>query len=252
MRTTAFFRFWPAAAAFLCCAFGQSDGLTPQPRPRFEVASVKASKLQYGNCKTTPFHLNCTGLGLDTMVLGAYARLPYLAQGLPSWANSAFYDINAVLEGQGSPAIGKRENFRLLMAALQSLLEERFHLRFHHENQLRSGFRLAATKGGLKLKSAEDPSKGALYHSIHGGIEYRNYTMANVAVVLSGDCQCPVVDATGAEGPYDFEIQLEPDEPHTNGSRLGPALGRFGLKLEAGKLETDIFVIDRLERPAGN
>jgi uncharacterized protein (TIGR03435 family) len=69
---------------------------------------VKASKSQYGGCKMTPFRLNCTGFGLDTMVRLAYGRPLYLVQGLPSWANSAFYDVNAVLERQGSPDIGKQ------------------------------------------------------------------------------------------------------------------------------------------------
>jgi uncharacterized protein (TIGR03435 family) len=252
MRITTFFRFGLTAVVFLCCALGQSDGLAPQPTSGFEAASVKASRSQYGNCKITPFRLNCTGFGLDTMVLRAYGQRPYLVKGLPPWASSAFYDINAVLEDQGSRAIGKQENLRLLMAGLQGLLEERFHLRFHHENQLRSGFRLVAAKGGLKLKSAANPSGSGFFTNSHRLVEYGNYTMARVAVVLSGDCKCPVVDVTRAEGHYDFELHPEPNEPQTNRSPLGAALGNFGLRLEAGKFETDILVIDRIEKLAGN
>lgn len=253
MNTTTFSRFGLAAVVFLRCAFGQSDAPLPQPRPRFEVASVKASKSQYGGCKVTPFRMNCTGYGLDTLILGAYAQSLYLVQGLPSWANNAFYDINAVLEGEGSPAVGKQENFRLLMLGLQGLLEERFGLRSHHESQLRPGLRLAAAKGGLKLKPTAGANTVYLAGIVKGRevIEYRNYAMATFASVLSFELERPVVDATGAEGRYDFEIQLEPDEHRTNRS-VSDALGNFGLRLEAGKYEFNVFVIDRLERPADN
>jgi uncharacterized protein (TIGR03435 family) len=141
------------------------------------------------------------------------------------------------------------------MLGLQGLLEERFHLRFHHESQLRPGLRLAAAKGGLKLKPTADPGGAARYASriVKGRrvIEYRNYAMAAFASFLSTDLERPVVDATGAEGRYDFEIQLEPDEHRTSRS-VSDALGNFGLRLEAGKYPLNIFVIDRLERPAGN
>ena len=255
MNATTFLCFGIVAVVFPCYAFGQGDSLDPQQRVKFEAASIKVSRLQYGNCKTTPFRVNCTGQRLDTLIMAAYRQRPYLVRGMPSWASSAFYDLNASLEHQqGSAALSNLENHKLVMAGVQSLLEDRCHLRFHRENQLRSGFRLVPTKGGLRLQSAADPTSvtaGIVNRKIDGHrvIEYRNYPMRQFASMLSWRLESPVVDATGAEGRYDFEIRPEADETDSYRSILG-ALGHFGLRLEAGKFETSILVIDRLEKPA--
>ncbi len=254
MNATTFLCFGIVAVVFPCYAFGQAESLDSQQRVKFEAASIKASSLQYGNCKTTPFRVNCTGQRLDTLIMAAYGQRPYLVRGMPSWASSAFYDLNASLQHQqGSAALSKVENHKLVMAGVQSLLEDRCHLRFHRENQLRSGFRLVPTKGGLKLQSAVHPggATGIVTRKIDGRrvIEYQNYPMRQFAGMLSGRLESPVVDATGAEGRYDFEVRPEADETDPYRSILG-TLGHFGLRLEAGEFETSIFVIDRLEKPA--
>ena len=79
--------------------------------------------------------------------------------------------------------------------------------------------------------------------------DYHHYTMANIAATLSSQLGRQVVDATGAEGRYDLKIVTAQDDTHA--SLIG-ALGDFGLRLEAAKIEADIFVIDRIEKPSGN
>ena len=255
MNMTSFFRIVLTGVVFLCSAFGRGGDPSPQQRPTFEAASLKASRESRDGCSYTPSRLQCAGYALTYLIMKAYSEHRFLVQGLPSWADRSFYDVNAVLERQGSPAVGAAENRTLLMEALQGLLEERFHLRFHHEKQLRQGFRLVAAKGGLKLKLVTDPTERTGYMSQSNrdrvAVEYRNFTMAGLANKLSVRLERPVIDATRADGHYDFGTTLKLDE-RGRGDPVLDALADFGLRLEAGKFQTDIFVIDRLEKPVGN
>jgi uncharacterized protein (TIGR03435 family) len=220
----------------------------------FEVASVKRSVPQSsGNCKITPMRLSCTNYRLDQIVYWAYKLTPSAVQGMPSWTAAAPYDINASSERETLATLSQAENHKLVIAGLQDLLVNRFHLTFHYEKQLRPGFRLVAKKGGLAIKPVANPKGGSSHSSsiVDGQrvIKFRNYTMANVADALTGELARPIVDATGIDGRYDFTVQIPLND---TGVTIFNALGDFGLKLEAEKIETNIFVIDRLEKPSDN
>ena len=255
MNMNAFFRIVLTGVVFLCSVLGRGADPSPQQRPAFEAASLKASRQSHDGCSYAPSRLRCTGHALSYLIMKAYSEHSFVVQGLPSWADRSFYDVDAVLERQGSPAVGAEENRTLLNEALQGLLEERFHLRFHHEKQLRQGYRLVAAKGGLKLKPVTDPTERTGYMNRRNrdgvAVEYRNFTMARLANKLSLRLERPVIDATRADGHYDFGTTLKLDE-RGKGDPALDALGDFGLRLEAGKFQTDIFVIDRLEKPDGN
>jgi len=75
----------------------------------------------------------------------------------------------------------------------------------------------------------------------------------------------PVVDRTGIEGRFDFTLDWRPDE--TQFASFGPPQPQpddgkpsiyeafqqqLGLKLERGKAQADVMVIDKLERPTEN
>ena len=64
----------------------------------------------------------------------------------PAWTSSDLYTIEAMAEGTpGQPA--------MLGPMMQSLLEDRFHLKLHRETRSGPAFELTVAKGGSKLKT---------------------------------------------------------------------------------------------------
>ena len=64
----------------------------------------------------------------------------------PAWISSDLYTIEAKAEGtSGQPA--------MLGPMMQSLLEDRFHLKLHHESRSGPAYELTVAKGGSRLKN---------------------------------------------------------------------------------------------------
>jgi uncharacterized protein (TIGR03435 family) len=97
---------------------------------------------------------------------------------------------------------------------------------------------------------------------------FRSSSPANLAGALSRGV-FPLVDATGLTGPYDFKLEYDvesfiallpgfhpppPDRPRSDAPDIFTALeSQLGLKLEKGKAQIDVVVIDHLDRqPAEN
>ena len=75
--------------------------------------------------------------------------------------------------------------------------------------------------------------------------------MANLARGLSNRLHQPVVDKTGIDGRYDFDLTFGADDQ--SGPSIFTALQeQLGLKLESQKLPTRVLVIDHVERPSEN
>jgi bla regulator protein blaR1 len=104
-------------------------------------------------------------------------------KGVPDWAMSARYTIeaetddpvaNGPTDGPNSPA------WNLMVGPmLQSLLEDRFHLKIHEETEEIPMYNLVVAKGGLKLKPMEDGEcqepetgpggRGTIIHTLQTG-----------------------------------------------------------------------------------
>jgi uncharacterized protein (TIGR03435 family) len=85
-------------------------------------------------------------------------------------------------------------------------------------------------------------------------MEWLAKAMVDVPVITGIDR--PVIDRTGLNGNFGFELKFapatnpnpDPDRPH-----LITALEeQLGLKLEASRAPLDVLVIDRVERPTEN
>jgi hypothetical protein len=78
--------------------------------------------------------------------------------------------------------------------------------------------------------------------------------VAMLAVLLMNEFHRPVIDKTGLDGLYAFDLTYNPDESkQSDRPSLFTALQeQLGLKLEAKKGEGEVLVIDRLERPSEN
>jgi uncharacterized protein (TIGR03435 family) len=140
-----------------------------------------------------------------------------------------------------------------LLEMLQTLLVERFKLKFHMEPSEKPGFAMVVGKNGPKLKAAKGEeittSFGAQFKPFPGqpvDLTARKYSMAMLANLLSQIGPGPVVDKTGLTGEYDFTLSWD----ETNGPTLSTAVQeQLGLRFEAQKVPISMFVIDSAEKP---
>ena len=73
-------------------------------------------------------------------------------------------------------------------------------------------------------------------------------SLVDLASLLNGNLDRPVVDRTGIEGRFDFHLQLTP-----YGSDIFGALrSELGLQLKAQKAPVQVLVIDHVEQPSAN
>jgi uncharacterized protein (TIGR03435 family) len=228
----------------------------------FEVASIKVSTEPPGssswNSRTgTLWMRNVT---LKYCIQAAYSVKDFQISGGPKWIEEDRYNIDAKADG---PAKDPE-----LMAMLQTLLADRFHLSLHRETKPFPGYALVVAKGGLKIKP-DEAEGGGTSRTNRDSMEIQRRSMDSVATALSRLLGTQVVDATGLAGKFSLNIKWTPEEnrsmsaasaesqaPLLNAS-AGPSLpavleDQLGLRLEARKVPTEVLVIDRAEKPAEN
>jgi uncharacterized protein (TIGR03435 family) len=235
-----------------------------------------------GNLRTGCFPLlNANGRGL---IRGAYASNPFTPiNGGPSWIHSAAYEINA--RAEGSPSVRTMNG-----PMMRGLLEEYFHLKIHQQIAEGPVFFLTVARGGPKLHSfvagsctppdtapqgplppGQSYCKGSMSGSSSpASIEAQGTTLDDFSRMLFAILGRPVFNKTGIAGRFDIRIEFEregtgfsplrPTEPADGSSPASdPTYSIFaaiqeelGLKLEQAKGPVETFVIDHIERPAGN
>jgi uncharacterized protein (TIGR03435 family) len=149
----------------------------------------------------------------------------------------------------------------------QTLLADRFKLRFHRETKELPAFVLSVDKSGskLKLNSSPEPFEIPINFAGRGSVTGQRVPMTYFAWFLSQQLGRPVVDRTGLDQHYDFTLQWTPEPPLSGSSEAreplpasdGPTIftalrEQLGLKLQSEKAPVEIFVIDSAERPAAN
>jgi uncharacterized protein (TIGR03435 family) len=218
-----------AVTAFV--VFGQ-----PAPRPKFEVASVKPSQEQrFQRVLPVPGRLTADA-SVRLLMQNAYTVQPFQIIGLPEWANSAHYEIEAKAAGNASRA--------QIFLMLQSLLEDRFSLKTHRETKDLPVYALVAAKGGLKLAPPKegacvDPTPNAdpewaggrmrppgegqppaprcgsvavMLEPAGARMQGGKIAMAELVRVLSMVLDRAVVDKTGFTRLFDVQLHFQPDE----------------------------------------
>ena len=254
--------FVPAAAARGQAKPASADTLAPNP-PSFEVVSVKLSKPGCDNMMVSSppgrFSAHCTTLlGL---LFNAYPTVkPNVdVPGLPGWANSARFDVDAKADDETAAAmqeLPREQKWKQTQAMLQAALADRFKLRTHVESREGPIYELVAAKGGCKLKNApaNEHSRGYSWSLDH--IEVRTGPIGSLVFVLSDVLSRNVVDKTGLTGNYDIDLRWTPDDQQGTpdaGPTLFTALEeQLGLKLVPAKGPVDTFVVDHVERPTEN
>jgi uncharacterized protein (TIGR03435 family) len=232
----------------------------------FEVASVKPKTALTRSINTLLTYpggrITCEGCWLRYLIEEAFDVQSYQIAGGPAWMTDNRFDIEArppadSRASHANPPLAKLPMIDEQREMLQTLLADRFQLKYHREEHEGTVYFLVKTNKKLKLEPAKDknayPWAGAPQGGGFGsnGVAGINITMPQLSARLSRVLEHPVIDKTGLDGPYDFKFDYTADDADRATSIL-MSMQELGLKLESGKGSVQTIVIDHAEKPSGN
>jgi uncharacterized protein (TIGR03435 family) len=238
-------------------AIGIVQAQAPSNPPlKFEVASVRRADPAK---KEPPFEISPGGrlratVDLKFLIEVADSVRDHQIVGAPKWIDAEDFTIVAA-PPPNSPIPTDQSLNKVTAERLRALLEDRFQLKVHRETREMPIYELTVAKGGSKLK--EEPNSPEFKLRLLSGrivTSGGGAKVAMLAVLLMNEFHRPVIDKTGLDGLYAFDLTYNPDESkQSDRPSLFTALQeQLGLKLEAKKDEGEVLVIDRLERPSEN
>lgn len=245
-------------------------GQSATPKPKFDIADVHASPRNTNTVMRTSALRNgwyeWRNASMLDLIRTAYNVDADTVVGGPNWLEYNRFDV--IAKGSASTP---QETLGLM---LQSLLADRFKLVVHDDMKPITAYVLTLGKGKLRLKETEgsgtpgcqaQPPAPVTAPDVPPttGYSCHNVTMAQFASQLRGYAGAyltsPVVDSTGLQGSWDFDIKW------TNAvARLGESDGtvvtvfdaidkELGLKLEEQKTPAKVIVVDSVnEKPTEN
>jgi uncharacterized protein (TIGR03435 family) len=279
MKPTVFCAWAVLSAALPYVALAQPTA----PKVAFEVASIKPSdpqptgQLRIG-MRSDAGQLNYANVSLRDCIRIAYRVKDFQIEGSDALDGQRF-DIDAKYpSGVSQDQIPEM---------LQALLAECFHLTLHRTDREHAIYALIVGKNGAKLKPAEvptgnapggrpGPQPGGMQVQVDGAgahLKAASATLSRLADMISRFSEKPVIDMTGIEGLYEFDLVFSPDSlqrvrqdaggalpppPGSHGGGIDAQEGqagsiydsvtRYGLKLEARKAQMPVLMVDRIEK----
>lgn len=215
----------------------------------FDAASIHVSSL--GDDQTY-FEINDSGrlivraMDVWDLITRAFEMRDSVMAGGPAWIKSDGFDIQAT----SSNSMGRPRALRML----QTLLEDRFHLRWHQEMRQMPVYALRVAPGGPKLGPAKE---GQPVRMQPGSFQAPSMTLGTLCNILEHETRRLVVDQTGLSGSYAIQLQWARDisggTPDTSRASIFTAVkDQLGLQLESEKLPMKVMVIDDVQRPSEN
>jgi uncharacterized protein (TIGR03435 family) len=239
--------------------------------PSFEVATIKPAMSGIAGFVTSPGgRMKCSVCTLDMLMMFAFDVQIYQIAGEPDWGHHDRFAIDAVPpDGSETSKLNPAHPTPLLTdeqrAMIQSLLIDRFHLKFHRENRTGAVYVLARGSGPLKLNPPAHTDDRPWAGGLRGGgfddngIRGENVSIPELAKRLSGILQRPVEDETGITGSFDFQYEYakyDPNAPYPEYQDVVAAIltsvEGIGLKLNSAKGPVETIVIDHIEQPSPN
>jgi uncharacterized protein (TIGR03435 family) len=221
--------------------------------PAFEVASIKLNNSGSGRGTETtgPGRVTFVNTNISSLIQQAFGIKGFQISGAPGWVTSDQFDVSA------TTGTSKDLSDIELEPYFESLLAERFHLRYHRETKEMQVYALGVAKTGTKLTAhagAGDNSTGINNGPAKTTMKSINISMSVFAGTLGGRLDRMVIDNTGLTGGYDLTLEWAPNpSPDSTEPSLFTALQeQLGLKLESTKAPVEIIVIDNIERPSEN
>ena len=218
----------------------------------FEVASIKIN--QTGGSSDADFlpggRFRGRNLTVRKMIQMATMVEDNQMIGVPSWTDTASYDIDGKTVSTGP--VTQEQKSDVMMA----LLEERFSFRIHRDTKDGPVYRLEIAKGGPKL-AVHGTSDRLMSTNANGTIitmKAVKISMPSLAISLRRQLGRTVEDHTQLEGEFDFEVVWDSNE---TGDSTAPGLfaalqEQLGLRLRAASGKIPTVIVDRIERPTEN
>lgn len=256
------------------------------PHLAFESASVKPNKS--GDTRSPSLispggRFSATNNTARALILNAYdiSATPNLLQGGPSWIDFERFDVEAKAAVDAIPAgTAPKVLWNRTRNMLRTLLADRFKLRVRRVTKTMPVYQLtvAAKAVPLKKTTLDCGNPASICHGFSGNplrLEGTAVDMSDLARMLSGYLDKPVVDGTGNSDLFDLKLQWNPFAGSTQpaGAPTAPAGGsregarpdasslpdlftaiqeQAGVKLEARNASVDVYVIDGIERPTSD
>ncbi|HEX4274897.1 MAG TPA: TIGR03435 family protein [Bryobacteraceae bacterium] len=273
----------PFTVCVCLASFASGFALQAQEMPAFEVASIKPSDPNPSNrmfigMKADAGMVHYTNITLKDCIRAAWRVRDFQIQA-PDWMNTAHFEITAKLPTGAS--------MDQIPAMMQGLLAEKFGLTLRHDTREQSVYALVAGKTGPKLQPAAvkadsqpetalgpdgKPRQAVMLRFPPSGVGLHapSANLATLAEALSRFTARPVVDMTGIDGQYEFDLSFAPETmervadpravPGGTGATddlttpsLFDAVQQYGLRLEARKAPVEILTVTHAEKtPAEN
>jgi uncharacterized protein (TIGR03435 family) len=247
-----------------CSAFAQPNAQAMADAPSFsyDVVSIRphppdgSTNWRWG---TTADGFSGTNVTVRTLIISAYSlRIQDQLAGLPKWANTEAFDMQAKMDDDASAGyhkLSRNEANKQDHLMLQKVLADRFQLKVHHEVKDLPIYYLEVSKDGPKLKDAGIGAQGGSTWSSKKFTSDRT-EIIGLANALSINLSRIVVDKTGLTGQYAINLHWTPDDKEET-TDSGPSLfaaieEQLGLKLVAAKGPVDTVVVDKVEEPSEN
>jgi uncharacterized protein (TIGR03435 family) len=245
------------------------SGQDTNSRPAFEVASVKLAgpnenPMGRGIFTFPGGRITANKCTLAKLIEEAFDIQPFQLSGGPHWINNDRYDIVAKPPASSQSSRANPTEPKTSMNAeqrqmLQTLLVDRFRLRYHTETKEGPVYLLVRSGKELDMQEAKKkdgyPWAGGLGGGgITGdGLAGMNETMDDLCRRLAPYLGRPVLNKTGLHGAFDFKFSYSSGDPNPDViSVILESVQAIGLKLEGAKGPVGTLVIDSAEKPSEN
>jgi uncharacterized protein (TIGR03435 family) len=229
------------------------------PQARFDVASIKSSKLSgegrnRESVTANPGTLTMRNVTLKSALQWSYSMKEYQVSG-PAWIGDERYDISA----KAADAAPEQQ----LRAMLQNLLADRFKVVLHHEKKDLPFYALLVAKSGSKLVRG-NPDGASVLEPKGTGLSAKDTSLSEAADLMTQIATRlnlpPIIDKTGLKGRYNFTIDasdflqsvragnVEPDPNSIVTGVIEILKEQLGLTAELRKGPTDVVIVDRAEK----
>jgi uncharacterized protein (TIGR03435 family) len=205
-------------------------------RPAFEVASIRPAPAgpppqgTVGGVRIDGAQVRVSYLTLKDYIAVAYRVKLYQVSG-PDWIGTDRFDVAATLPEGGLPS--------QLPEMIQTLLADRFQLKFHRDQKDLPVYALEIDKGGLKMtESPQDPDSeivdakapqsftgggsnqgismnlghGSTLSFSNGKFEAKRLDLPTLAGTLERFLDRPVIDTTELKGKYDISFDVTQED----------------------------------------
>jgi len=234
--------------------------------PVFDAAAIKPpapeARIQKQGFYGKPGGRIFYGGSIEMLLEYAFDLQTYQVVGGTDWITTQWFEINAVppetsLSRKIQVSNAEPTSEQRLM--LQSLLRDRFGLKYHLQTKEGEVYILTRGSKPLQLKPPKDTTSDprAIVFMKQGGIADgealgMNTSTDYLAFRLSHYLQLPVLNNTGISGSYDYYLPPTDPENHDLVAAVLNVVDRLGLKIKRGRGPIQTLVIDHVEQPSEN